>query len=248
MANDFQKVFSQKDYPSSEVKSNLGVPDDFMFRFSIPKINELHQSGKPFFIAMMTASNHAPIIIPEYFTPKTSDPNIQSVEYADWSIGQFLKMAERESWYKNTIFVFVADHGASIDTTYDMSLSYHHIPLFFYAPYLLKPEIKQDIAQQIDVMPSILGLTNISYKKENMGINLWKSKREFAYFGADDKIGVLNQDFYYIYRKDGSEGLYKYRPKDRTNHAKHHPELVKQMKNYAFGNIQTAYEVSSKFE
>lgn len=248
MNNNFQKVISQKDYPSSEVKSNLGVPDDFMFRFSIPKINELHQSGKPFFITMMTASNHAPIVIPDYYKPRTKDINTQATEYADWSIGQFLKEAEKQEWFKNTIFVLMADHGAGFDTTYEMSLSYNHIPLFFYAPHLLKPEIKTDLALQIDALPTILGLTNITYTKQNMGINLWQEKRDFAYFGADDKIGVINQDFYYIYRKDGNEGLYQYRKKDQTNYAKQHPKLVKQMKDYAFGNIQTAYGASSKFK
>lgn len=247
MANNFSKVYSQKDYPSSKVKSNLGVPDDFLFSFGIKKMNELHQSGKPFFCAFMTASNHAPIVIPEYFKPKQTELANQSVEYADWAIGQFLENAKKQKWFKNTLFVFIADHGSSIDTTYEMSLSYHSIPLFFYAPYFFeKNDIKSDFVQQIDIMPSILGLTDITYLKQNMGINIWKQKRPFAYFSANDKIGVINDSFYYIYKKDGNEALYKYKTNDTHNYILDHPELVKQMKEYMSAHLQTAHDITTQ--
>lgn len=48
LANDFEKVISKKDYPAEKVKTTLGVPDDFMFEFSIPKLNELHKKANPF--------------------------------------------------------------------------------------------------------------------------------------------------------------------------------------------------------
>lgn len=247
MANDFSKVYSQKDYPSSKVKSNLGVPDDFLFSFSIEKMNELSKSGKPFFCTLMTASNHAPIIIPDYFQPKQKELTNQAIEYSDWAIGKFLDQAKKQSWFSNTLFVFVADHGNSTDTTYEMSLSYHSIPLFFYAPNLFsKSEIRSDFVQQIDIMPSILGLTDIAYQKENMGINIWKQKRPFVYFSANDKIGVINKDFYYIYKKDGSEAIYKYPANDTHNYILEYPELVKQMKEYLSAHLQIAHSVSSQ--
>ncbi|WP_372473549.1 LTA synthase family protein [Capnocytophaga sp. ARDL2] len=239
LLNDFQKVYSQKDYPTSEVKSNLGVVDDYLFSFSIEKMNELHKNNQPFFCTLMTASNHAPIIIPEHFSPKQKEIQLQAIEYSDWAIGQFLQEAEKQPWFDNTIFVFIGDHGNAWDTTYEMSLSYHSVPLIFYAPKLFtKSEIKSDFAQQIDVMPSILGLTSIDYTKQNMGIDLWKNTRPFAYFSANDKVGVINEEFYYIYKKDGSEALYKYRTKDTNNYLSDYPELAKEMNRYFRANYQ----------
>lgn len=247
-ANDFQKVYDQKDYPSSEIKSNLGVSDDYLFRFGIETINAMQKKRKtPFFTSFLTSSNHAPIIIPDYFKSNNPNPEEKVIQYADWSIGQFLKEAEKQSWYKNTIFVFLADHGSGIDRTYEMSLSYNHIPIFFYAPYLLKnPEIRTDLVKQIDVIPSIMGLTNIKYNKNNLGINMWTQKREFAYFAADDKIGVVNQDYFLIYRKDGHEALYNYRTKDLKNYAKEYPDLVRRMKEYTFSNLQVAHYIKKR--
>ncbi|WP_185145832.1 LTA synthase family protein [Chryseobacterium sp. SNU WT5] len=249
-ANDFQKVYSQKDYPSSEVKSNLGVSDDYLFRFGIEKINEMQQKRKaPFFTSFLTSSNHSPIIIPDYFKSNNPSQEEKVIQYADWSIGQFLKEAEKQSWYKNTIFVFLADHGSGYERTYEMSLSYNHIPLFFYAPHLLKNTgIRKDFVKQIDVIPSIMGLTDISYIKNNLGINVWTQKREFAYFGADDKIGVVNQDYFLIYRKDGHEALYNYRTKDLKNYVKEYPVLVQKMKEYAFSNLQVAHSIKKKLK
>ena len=248
-ANNFNKIYSQKDYPISEIHSNLGVSDDYLFRFSIDKINRLYQEKAPFFCAMMTASNHAPIVIPDYFKSSNDNESEKVIQYADWSIGQFLKNASKQKWFQNTIFVFVADHGASSDKTYEMSLSYNHIPLFFYAPFLLKkPEVKKDFVKQIDIIPSLLDLTNISYNKNNFGINIWKEKRPFAFFSADDKIGIINDEFFLIYRKDGAESLFRYRKKDLKNYAKQFPLLVQEMKEYAFSNLQSAHVIKDKLK
>ncbi|MFK8267099.1 LTA synthase family protein [Capnocytophaga cynodegmi] len=248
LANHFDKIYTQRDYPSSEVRSNLGVPDDYLFAFGLEKMNHLYQTGKPFFCTLMTASNHAPIIIPEYFKPSQKELTNQAIEYSDWAIGQFLNEAKKQPWFQNTLFVFIGDHGSSVDTTYEMSLSYHTVPLIFYAPYLLKrSEIKSDFVQQIDVLPSILGLTDISYSKQNMGINIWRQKRPFAYFSANDKIGVINDQFYYIYKKDGSEALYKYKTKDTHNYIDSYRKLADEMKKYMSAHLQTSYnEMYSK--
>lgn len=247
--NGFDRVYTQSNYPRSEVHSNLGVSDDYLFRFGIKRLNELHKEGKPFFCTMMTASNHVPIIIPDYFSSPLQKPEEKVIQYADWAIGEFLREAEKEEWFRNTVFVFIADHGAGYDKTYEMSLSYNHVPLLFYAPHLLtQAEVRSEFALQIDVLPTLLGLTDISYTKNNPGIDLWRQQRPFAYFGADDKIGVVNDEYFLIYRKDGQEGLYKYRTKDRANHAQQQPALVEEMKEYAFSHIQAAYKIKTQFK
>lgn len=242
--NHIGRVYSQKNYPEKEVKSTLGVPDDYMFSFSIKEMDAMYAKGKPFFCALMTASNHSPIIIPEYFQSSMKEEKLKVIQYSDWAIGKFIKDSSQKPWFNNTIFVFVADHGTSNDKTYDMSLSYNHIPIIFYAPYLLKPEINPHFMQQIDIMPSLLGFAGISYTKNNMGINVWENHRQYAYFSADDKIGVVDNTYFYIYHKDGREELYKYRQKEKINMANQLPKTVKAMKTYVFSHMEMAYHIT----
>lgn len=109
--NDFDQIITEDDYPSDEVKTTLGVPDDYMFRYSISVINKLHDNGRPFLVAFMTASNHGPYYLPDYYKPRNKGLKDQMIGYSDWSLQQFIKMASKQSWYSNTLFVFVADHG-----------------------------------------------------------------------------------------------------------------------------------------
>ncbi|HNB32047.1 MAG TPA: sulfatase-like hydrolase/transferase [Saprospiraceae bacterium] len=240
LANDFEKVISKKDYPADKVKTTLGVPDDFMFEFAIPVLNKLHQKGKPFLSVFMTASDHGPYYIPEYFQPKNTEIKKQIVEYADFSLKKFIELSSLQPWYQNTLFVFIADHGAPLSALYDLSLDYNHAPLIFYQPNLI-PEGKvfSKMAGQIDVYPSIMGLLKIPFDNNTLGINLFNEERPYIYFNADDKYGVIDQTWLLIVKRDHTGGLYKYSEKDLTNYEKQYPAMVKQMKEYAESNLQT---------
>jgi phosphoglycerol transferase MdoB-like AlkP superfamily enzyme len=85
-ANDFDHVITQSDYPPEAVKTTLGVPDDYLFRFSIPIIDQYHAQGKPFLAVYMTASVHEPFYIPPYFKGQQIKEEDRIIEYADWSI------------------------------------------------------------------------------------------------------------------------------------------------------------------
>ena len=64
--NDYQDVISKKDFPAEESKTNLGVPDDVLFRHGIERLNKEFSKKKPFFSVFLTSSNHPPYYIPEY--------------------------------------------------------------------------------------------------------------------------------------------------------------------------------------
>lgn len=82
-----------------------------MFEYALPVLNEKADGKSPFFATLLTISNHPPYVIPSYFHPHSKDPEMQIVEYADWSIGKFMEEAEKQPWFDNTIFIFVGDHG-----------------------------------------------------------------------------------------------------------------------------------------
>lgn len=238
-ANNFDNVIGQKDYPSNEVKTTLGVPDDYMFRFAIPVLNDLNKAHKPFFVHFMTASDHGPFYLPDYFKPKNKGIKKQIVEYADWSLHQLVDLASKQAWFDNTIFVFVADHGAALSAPYDISLDYHHSPLIMYAPKLIKPTIQKQIGGQIDVFPTLMGILNLNYVNNTLGIDLLKEKRPYIFINDDNKVGVINDSLFMIMRAHQKSKLYKYRNNDTANYANQYPKEVKDMEDYIKCNLQT---------
>lgn len=250
--NDYEQVISQQDYPLNKVESTLGVPDDYLFEFAIPKFNELHQKNKPFFAAMMTASDHGPYVIPEYFTPNSKEEKKQIVEYADWSIKKLITLAQQQPWFNNTLFVFIADHGAFMDAKFDVPLSYNHVPLIIYAPALIKtPKAFDSFGGQIDVFPTLMNLIALPYTNNTLGVDLFTRHRPYTYFCNDDKLGVINNEYLFIYRKNSHDSyrgsLYKYNETSVTDYIKLLPQLADSMKTYAFSNMQTAqYLIENK--
>ena len=239
-ANDFQHIISQKDYPSDQLKSALGVTDEYMFGFSIPMLNELHAQKKYFFTTFMTASDHVPYIVPDNFKPKSKNIKQQIVEYADYSLRTFINKASQQPWFKNTLFVFVADHGAVMNSPYEISLDYVHSPLLFFAPGFIKEKkVFSKIAGQIDVYPSIMGLLKLPYVNKTLGIDLFSETRPFIYFNADDKFGVIDTSKLLIVKKDNSVELFDYKIKNANIKAAKDINLINKMRNYAFSNLQS---------
>lgn len=239
--NGVERIISQADYPVGEVKTTLGVPDDYMFRFSMPVFDEMASNGRPFFAAMMTASDHGPFYIPDYFKPRNDDVRYQITEYADWSLRKFIEMASEKPWFDNTLFVFVADHGASLDSDYSIPLSYFHSPLVFYMPNVLQSLENENVASQMDVFPTVMGILGKSYVNNTFGIDLQRESRPYVYFMGDDKYGVLDGEWLLI-NKPGEEqiGLYRYKEKDKKNRIYEEPERAEEMKKYG----ESAWQVS----
>lgn len=242
LANDYEGIISKSDYPFHEIKTTLGVPDDFMFRFSIPILNKMYQNNRPFFATFMTASDHAPYFIPDYFSSNNKNEKERIVEYADFSLKQFIYLAQQEPWFNNTIFVFVADHGYSNNVIYPIPINYIHTPLLFYAPNLIKDTTNSNLASQIDVFPTTMGLLNISYTNNTFGIDLQKEKREFVIATADDKYAVLNQDWLFIdnYNKLIPLSLYNYKLRETKDYSNEFPEIVQEMKTFGESIMQTS--------
>jgi phosphoglycerol transferase MdoB-like AlkP superfamily enzyme len=239
-ANDFEEVIELSEYPDEMAKTTLGVPDDFMFEFAMPILDEYNGRGKPFFATFMTASDHGPYYLPGYFKPRRSALKEQIVEYADWSLRKLVGMAAAKEWFRNTLFVFVADHGAAIDPVYEIPMNYHHTPLLFYSPELItEPVVRNDIGGQIDVFPTVMGLLNLPYVNNTLGIDLLRENRPYIFINHEDKIGVIGRDHLLILRNDGTRLLYRYRDGDRRNYIGDDPELTAEMERYALSNLQT---------
>ncbi len=253
--NHIDKIISQKDYDPGKVQNAFGVPDHVLFEYAIDELGELSKKDNPFFATIMTVSDHGPYIIPDNiaFTPHTGVIKKQIVEYSDWSLKQFMNDAKTKGWYKNTVFVFVADHGVVMDDfTYELPLSQHHIPFIIHTAdtTVLKPQTNYNYGGQIDVLPTVLGFLNFSYTNNTFGVDLLKKKRPYAYFSSDNKLACIDDDFFYIYKTNGNEYLYDYKNRSTENEIETKKGVADKMKSYVISLIQLVKKVvsSNKFD
>ncbi len=212
--NSFDDVFGDETYSSSKMINNLGVPDHVLFDEFIKQTSN-RKNTKPFFAVLLTSSDHGPWDVPKdiEFKPNSSKKENAAAQYADWAAFNFLQKAKKQNWYENTIFVFVGDHGLSMGHTYQMPISYHHIPFVIHCPQLLKSDTISKIGYQPDIPATLLGMLNISYTDDTFGINLLSDKNHsYVFFTADDKFGCVTKTGYYYFhlKKTNSDYLYKY--------------------------------------
>lgn len=173
-----------------------GVPDHELFREANRILSQQH---RPFFAVIQTASNHKPYTIPgdaaaamptlpatqaqalEYgFTDGLEE--LRSLQYLDWSLGQFMESASAAPYYQDTLFVLIGDHGMSTPAGPHMPalwsqwrLTQGHTPLLFFAPRSLPPARDDRWAMQVDVMPTIAGLLGVPYRNTTMGQDLLRA-------------------------------------------------------------------------
>ncbi len=230
-----------EDSPAPRLRSTLRVPDHYMFEFAMPTLRRWASSGKPFLGVFLTASDHPPYVLPGDvpFRPDTADIRRAMLEYADWAIGHLVDLASKEPWFESTVFAFVADHGAIVAPRYDLPLSFHHTPMILFAPGILgAPRTLDALAGQIDLGPTLLGLLNVSWVNNTMGIDLLRERRPAIYFTADDRIGCLDGEWLWIWRRNGRETLHRYRRGDTTDLLAAQPAVARGLEDYAVSMLQ----------
>jgi phosphoglycerol transferase MdoB-like AlkP superfamily enzyme len=155
-----------------------GMSDEDIYTQTLKVADADHAAGKPFFLQLMTTSNHRPYTYPDGRVDIPSgDGREGAVKYTDYAIGQFLAQARDKPWFKQTVFIFVADHTAGSAGKEDLPVANYHIPLFIYAPAHIQPREFSDVASQIDLAPTLLGLLNMDYVSTFFGRNVLRNDR-----------------------------------------------------------------------
>lgn len=193
------KVVDRADFAKEEITfANIwGVCDEDLFRKAIREASASHAKGKPFFSMVMTTSNHRPYTYPEGRIDIPSKTGRDGgVKYADHSIGRLIAEASKEPWFKDTIFVIVADHCASSAGKNDIPIKRYEIPMLVYAPQHIKPARFDRLTSQIDIAPTILGMLNISYDTDFLGRDVLKDTTATprAFVSTYQKIGYLTEN------------------------------------------------------
>jgi len=159
----FEGFIGQEDFPDEAKLGKWGIPDHLVFQ----KANEEFAKfgDKPFLGVIVTLSNHEPFLLPsdsfKIFSPDVPQwEYLNTFYYSDWALGQFFHLAEKQSYFKNTIFILVADHGRFMETETELPADRFHIACLIYAPDILgtSPKRISTVASQTDLIPTILGI------------------------------------------------------------------------------------------
>jgi phosphoglycerol transferase MdoB-like AlkP superfamily enzyme len=173
-----------------------GVADEDLYTLALRQMDEAQAAGKPFFLHIMTTSNHRPYTFPEGRVKQGQHSRAGAVAYTDWAIGDFIKRAREKSYFDNTVFVITADHCAASAGKTSVPINRYHIPLWIYAPAHIKPQRVPRLMGQVDIAPTLLGLLNFSYRSRFFGYDLFQLEpgRERAFPATYEKLGYLHDD------------------------------------------------------
>ena len=199
-AGNSYRVVDRTDIPKSTIgfENVWGVGDEFLFDHVITHLDQQHAQGSRFFAHVMTTSNHRPYTYPAGRIDIASPGGREGgVKYTDFSIGHFIDQAKTKPWFRDTLFVIVADHCASAAGKTKLPVPGYHIPMLMYAPALLKPGRYDQLVSQIDVPPTILDVLGAGHEEGFFGTSVFKQGPNFkrrAFISNYQELGYLTED------------------------------------------------------
>lgn len=192
-SNSFE-VWDKGDLAPNEIHfaNAWGVCDEDLFSLALKQADAKFAKGKKFLQLIMTTSNHRPYTFPAGKINIPSNTGRDgAVKYTDFAIGDFIKRAKSHPWFNNTLFVFVADHDASVAGGEHIMPRDYKIPLIFYSPKHIPAQNLPLMGSQLDLAPTIMGILHFSYKSKFFGHNLLTAKKQRAFLATYQKISYL---------------------------------------------------------
>lgn len=227
-----------------------GVADIDLFKESVQLFS---QSSAPFAAVIQTASFHRPYTIPEqrdgYEIPPApsaeqiryygfdSAEEFQSLRFSDFALRRFFEEAEKQPWFRNTIFAIFGDHGLYHAPTFTppaylaCSLQAWNTPLLLYAPGGHIPPGKDEAPHsQLDIFPTLASLTGVPFRSNTLGRNMLApgNDQNAMVFISENITRMLIKDGY-IYRNT-PESLYRLDAPELENLLEREPERADAMR------------------
>lgn len=201
-ATGFERYYGRTEYNEDkrfngdeDFDGTWAIWDEPFLQFYAEKMSEFKQ---PFMTALFTASSHHPYVIPDKYKQKYPEEGIvihKCIRYTDNALRRFFDTAKTKPWYKNTLFVITSDHTNQSDHDYyQTDLGGFCSPIIFFDPSgELKPGMRNAIAQQIDIMPTVLGYLGYDRPFVAFGCNLFNTPDESTW-----AVNYLNGIYQYI--------------------------------------------------
>jgi len=189
-----------------------GVCDEDIYNKMLSVADSHYTEGKPFFNFVMTTSNHRPYSYPDNKIDIPSGTGRDgAVKYADFAIGKMLEQARAKPWFKNTVFVIVADHCASSAGKDEIDVANYHIPAMIYnLPDSINQKIQKQCSQ-IDIFPTLFSLINWDYTSNFYGKDVLQPDfTERALMGTYRKLTLMKKNKVMILSDQKKQNFYTY--------------------------------------
>ena len=179
-----------------EFDGTWAIWDEPFLQYYCAKMSEMKE---PFMTAVFTASSHHPYAVPEKYRERFPEEGIEihkCIRYTDMALGKFFRSASRQPWFKNTIFVLTSDHtNLSDHAYYQTDLGGFCSPIIIYEPGItdLQPAVQDKIAQQIDILPTVLGMLHYPKPYFAFGIDVLNTPAEDTW-----AVNYLNGIYQYV--------------------------------------------------
>lgn len=196
LGNGFDEVIEQKDYVNPIFTSTWGVSDEDLVIKANDYFKEHSKNNEKFVSVMFSSSNHAPFELPDGkidFIDGIEKYSVNNaIKYADFAIGKFFELARKEGYFKNTVFVVVADHNVRVYGDDIVPINMFQIPAVIIDEGIT-PQIYKNLTSQSDVLATALDLIGIDLNYPILGNSIFKDNKK--------EINLMLFDEIYAYRK-----------------------------------------------
>ena len=216
----FQKYFGRTEYEAAhgtdDYDGTWAIWDEPFLQYYANEMSKMHE---PFMTAVFTASSHHPFVVPEQYQKIYPEEGLEihkCIRYTDMAIGRFFETASRQPWFNNTIFVLTSDHTNMSDhAEYQSDLGGFYSPIIIFDPSQPEGKTEDKIAQQIDILPTILGMLGYSKTYLAFGIDVLNTPAEDTW-AVNYLNGIYQYVKYgYVLQFDGQQTKAVYRLDDR---------------------------------
>ncbi|WP_316765270.1 LTA synthase family protein [Pedobacter frigiditerrae] len=219
-----------------------GIWDEPFMQYMAKTINTFKQ---PFFSAFFSVSSHHPFKVPEKYIgkfPKGPLPVQEPMGYTDMAIRKFFATASKMPWYKNTLFVLVADHATvSYLPEYQTLAGSFSIPILFYYPGGDLKGKTDKLIEQTDIMPTVLNYLNYNKPYFAFGFDALSNKKDnFVVNNNDGSFSFFKGDYLLIYDGLKSTALFNLKTDrlNKNNLVDKEPAIQTEMEKYLKAFIQ----------
>ena len=199
LSHGYDRMIDKSNFEDKNL-SSWGVFDHLVFK---KNVSDLDSEKQPFFSTILTLSNHEPFQLPgkaHYSGSGVENKFRSTAYYTDQSLGDYINEAQNKAWYKNTVFVIVADHGHRLPRnsyeSYDPGR--FRIPLLFFGD-ALKPEFRGRVIEktgnQTDIAATLLNQLGVLHGQFKWSRDLLKAGQPgFSFFSWDNGFGFATKE------------------------------------------------------
>lgn len=206
LEGQFDQLITKESFGAKDMNSKWGAHDHVVFKRIL---KDLQHQTQPFFINYFTLSSHEPFEVPMKTAFEGEGEKslfLNAHHYTDKSLGEFIKKAKEQSWWKNTLVIIVADHGHRLPESTDKAENFH-IPMVWTGGLLKsKGKVINTVCSQNDLIATLLAQLKLNHTAYRWSKNILSTPyKPFAYFAFNNGFGFVQQNNNYTFDNEGKQ-------------------------------------------